>query len=431
MIPRYSRPEMSAVWAEESKLGRWLEVEIAVCRAWNRRGVVPDADLAQIEGRAGFSLERTLEIERTTNHDVVAFLTDVAEHVGPASRWIHYGMTSSDVLDTGLGLAIRRGGDLLIAGQGRLTAVLKDLALRHRDVVAVGRTHGVHAEPTSFGLKLAGFAFESRRNEERLRRAVDEASVGCLSGAVGTYATLPPDLEHEVLTELGLGVEPASTQVVARDRHADLLAAMAVAAASIERLATELRHLQRTEVREAEEAFTAGQKGSSAMPHKRNPITGERLTGMARLIRGYAVPALENVALWHERDISHSSVERVILPDAFLALDYMLATAARLLDGLVVYEDRMGEVLWSSGGLVFSQRVLLGLVESGLTREEAYALVQRNAMRCWQEGTPLRDLLAADPEVGARLSGEALAALFDPSWYLRHVDVVMDRVASL
>jgi len=431
VIPRYSRAAMSAVWEEEAKLGRWLEVELAVCRAWNRRGVIPDADLAEIESRAGFSPARTLEIERTTNHDVVAFLTDVAEHVGPASRWIHYGMTSSDVLDTGLGLAIRRAGDLLLDGQAALTAVLRDMALRHRGTVAVGRTHGVHAEPTSFGLKLATFAFESRRNEARLARAVDEASVGCLSGAVGTYATLPPDLEHEVLTELGLGVEPASTQVVARDRHADLLTAMAVAAASIERLAVELRHLQRTEVREAEEAFTAGQKGSSAMPHKRNPITAERLTGMARLVRGYAVPALEDVALWHERDISHSSVERVILPDAFLALDYMLATARRLLEGLVVHTDRLEAVLWSSGGLVFSQRVLLGLVEGGLTREDAYALVQRSAMRSWETGTPLRDLLAGDPEVTARLDAAALDALFDPAWYLRHVDVVMERVEAL
>lgn len=431
MIARYSRPAMAAVWTEEAKLGRWLEVEIAVCRAWNRRGVVPDADLAQIEERAGFSVERTLEIEKTTNHDVVAFLTDVAEHIGPASRWVHYGMTSSDVLDTGLGLAIARAGILLVEGQAALTTQLRDLALRHRDTICVGRTHGVHAEPTSFGLKMAGYAFESRRNEERLRQAVAAASVGCLSGAVGTYATLAPDLEEEVLTELGLTPEPASTQVVARDRHADLLSAMAVAASGIERLAVELRHLQRTEVREAEEAFTAGQKGSSAMPHKRNPITGERLTGLARLVRGYAVPALENVALWHERDISHSSVERVILADAFLAMDYMLATAVRLLSGLVVYEDRMAEVLWSSGGLVFSQRVLLGLVESGLTREDAYALVQRNAMRCWETGTPLKDLLLADPEVASRLDGAAVDALFDPSWYLRNVGVVMDRVAAL
>ena len=430
MIPRYSRPDMDAIWSEEAKLGRWLEVELAVCRAWNRRGVVPDDDLAQIESKAGFTLERTLEIERTTNHDVVAFLTDVAEHIGPASRFVHYGMTSSDVLDTGTGLAIARAGALLVAGQRALTAALKDLALRHAHTVSVGRTHGVHAEPTSFGLRMGGFAQESKRNEARLENAVAQASVGCLSGAVGTYATLSPDLEAEVLGELGLTVEPVSTQVVARDRHAELLAQMAVAAAGVERLATELRHLQRTEVREAEEAFTKGQKGSSAMPHKRNPITGERLTGMARLVRGYAVPALENVALWHERDISHSSVERVILPDAFLALDYMLATATRLVTGLVVNTQRLEAVLASSGGLVFSQRVLLGLVDCGLTRE-AYALVQRNAMTSWDTGRHLRDLLAEDPDVSGRLDASALDALFDPSWYLRHVDELMERVRAL
>jgi adenylosuccinate lyase len=422
---------MAALWTEEAKFGRWLEVELAVCRAWARRGVIPPEDLAAIESRAGFTVERSQELEKTTNHDVVAFLTDVAEHVGPASRWIHYGMTSSDVLDTGLGLAVRRAGDLLVQEQAALTQTLRALALRERDTVCVGRTHGVHAEPTSFGLRMAGFAVESRRNEERLRRAVDQCGVGKLSGAVGTYATLPPDLEAEVLDELGIGAETVSTQVVARDRHAELVGQMAVAASSLDRLATELRHLQRTEVREAEEAFTRGQKGSSAMPHKRNPITGERISGLARVVRGHAVAALEDVALWHERDISHSSVERVILPDAYLALDYMLATSRRLVDGLVVHRERMAEVLWSSGGLVFSQRVLLGLVDAGLTREDAYALVQRNAMACWETGTPLRDLLGADAEVAARLDAAALDELFDPSWYLRHVGTVMERVEAL
>ena len=431
MIPRYSRPAMSAVWTEEAKLGRWLEVELAVCRAWARRGVIPAEDLAEIEAKAGFSVERSLELEKTLNHDVVAFLTDVNERIGPASRWVHYGMTSSDVLDTGLGLAIARAGALILAGQAALTASLRELALRHADTVCVGRTHGVHAEPTSFGLKMATFAMESRRNEERLRRAVEQCAVGCLSGAVGTYATLGPDLEAEVMAEIGLTAEPASTQVVARDRHAELVTQMAVAASSLDRLATELRHLQRTEVREAEEAFTKGQKGSSAMPHKRNPITGERISGMARVVRGYAQAALEDVALWHERDISHSSVERIILPDAFLALDYTLHISRRLVEGLVVYPERMKAVLDSSGGLVFSQRVLLGLVERGLTREDAYALVQRNAMRCWDTGTPLRELLAGDPEVTAVIDTPAIDALFDPSWYLRHTDVVMDRVRAL
>lgn len=431
MIGRYSRPEMAALWTEEAKLGRWLAVELAVCRAWARRGVVPEDDLRTIEARAAFSVERTREIERTTNHDVVAFLTDVAEHVGPASRWVHYGMTSSDVLDTGLALALRDGGRALVREQAALTQALKARALEQAGQVVVGRTHGVHAEPTTFGLKLAGFAFESRRNEQRLAAAVEGAAVGKLSGAVGTYATLPPDLEAEVMAELGLQAEPVSTQVVPRDRHAALVQAMALAASGLDRLATEVRHLQRTEVREAEEAFTKGQKGSSAMPHKRNPITAERISGLARVIRGNAVAALEDVALWHERDISHSSVERVILPDSFTLLDYLQATTRRLVEGLVVHPDRMAAVLTSSGGLVYSQRVLLGLVEHGLTREEAYAVVQSNAMRSWDEGTPLRDLLAADERVRAHLAPAELDELFDPGWHTRHVDEVMDRVRAL
>lgn len=431
MIPRYSRPAMSAVWTEEAKLGRWLEVELAVCRAWARRGVIPAEDLATIEQRAGFSLERTLELEKTTNHDVVAFLTDVNERVGPASRWIHYGMTSSDVLDTAMGVAIVRAGELLLAEQSALTATLRRLALLHAQTLCVGRTHGIHGEVTTFGLKLGNHAIESRRNEERLRQAIDGAAAGTLSGAVGTYAMLDPALEAEVLEELGLVAEPLPTQVVARDRHAQLIATMAVAAASLERLAVELRHLQRTELREAEEAFGVGQKGSSAMPHKRNPITAERISGMARLLRGNAVVALENVALWHERDISHSSAERVILPDAFLALDYMLARTRSLVEGLVVNPDRMRQVIDSSFGLVYSQRVLLGLVERGLTREEAYALVQRNAMRAWDEGRPLRELLGTDPEVTAVIEPSQLDELFDPAWYTRHVPTLMARVEAL
>jgi adenylosuccinate lyase len=431
VIPRYSRQAMNALWTEEAKLARWLEVELAVCRAWAAAGVIPADDLAEIEARAGFSVARTQELERVTNHDVVAFLTDVNERVGPASRWIHYGMTSSDVLDTGLALAIRRSGELLLAGQAALTATLRDLALEHRDTLCVGRTHGIHAEPTTFGLKLAGHALESRRNEERLRDALEGASVGTLSGAVGTYAMLEPAIEAAVLAELGIGGEPIPTQVVARDRHAQLVCTMAVAASSLDRLATELRHLQRTELREAEEAFTVGQKGSSAMPHKRNPITAERISGIARVVRGHAVAALEDVALWHERDISHSSVERIILPDAFLALDYMLARTRSLMEGLVVREDRMRAVLESSHGLVFSQRVLLGLVERGLTREDAYALVQRNALRAWDEERPLGELLAADEEVTAVIPAAEVAALLDPAWYTRHVPELMERVAGL
>jgi len=431
VIPRYSRAAMNALWTEEAKLARWLEVELAVCRAWAEAGVIPAADLAEIEAKAGFSVERTQELERTTNHDVVAFLTDVNEHVGPASRWIHYGMTSSDVLDTGLGLAITRSGELLLAEQAALTATLRTLSLEHQDTLCVGRTHGIHAEPTTFGLKLAGYALESRRNEERLAEALAGASVGTLSGAVGTYAMLEPAIEAAVLAELGIGGEPIPTQVVARDRHAQLVCTMAVAASSLDRLATELRHLQRTELREAEEAFTVGQKGSSAMPHKRNPITAERISGIARVVRGHAVAAMEDVALWHERDISHSSVERIILPDAFLALDYMLSRTRSLVEGLVVRPDRMRAVLESSHGLVFSQRVLLGLVERGLTREAAYSLVQRNALRAWDEERPLGDLLAADDEVTAVMPAADLAALLDPAWYTRHVPELMERVAAL
>jgi adenylosuccinate lyase len=422
---------MAAIWTEEAKLQRWLDVELAVCRAWARAGVVPTADLAEIEAKAAFSVERTLEIEKTTNHDVVAFLTNVAEHIGPASRWVHYGMTSSDVLDTGLGVVLRDAGVILLREQAALTQTLIARALEHADTLCVGRTHGIHAEPTTFGLKLAGFAFESRRNEERLARAFAGVTVGKLSGAVGTYAMLAPELEAEVMEELGLTAEPSATQVVARDRHAELVTALAVAASSLDRLATELRHLQRTELREAEEAFTKGQKGSSAMPHKRNPITAERISGLARVIRGHAVAALEDVALWHERDISHSSVERVILPDATILLDYLLATTRRLVDGLVISPERMQAVLDSSHGLVFSQRVLLGLIERGLTREAAYALVQRNAMRAWDEGRHLRELLADDPDVTTVIDTAALDELMDPGWYVRHAGTVMGRLRSL
>lgn len=431
MIPRYSRPEMAAIWTEHAKLQRWLDVELAVCRAWCRRGVIPADDLAQIEAKAAFSVERTLEIEKTTNHDVVAFLTNVNENIGPASRWVHYGMTSSDVLDTGLALAMVQSGTLLVAAQAALTQALKARALEHRDTLCVGRTHGVHAEPTTFGLRLAGFALESRRNEERLARAHEQIAYGKLSGAVGTYAMLDPGIEAEVMDELGLKCEPIATQVIPRDRHAEVVTQMALAASSLERLAVEIRHLQRTEVREAEEAFGEGQKGSSAMPHKRNPITAERITGLARVIRSNSIAALEDVALWHERDISHSSVERVILPDSYTLLDYLLATSTKLIEGLLVRPERMKQVLDSSYGLVYSQRVLLGLVEEGLTREEAYAAVQRNAMVAWDTGTPLRELLGNDDDVTGKISPERLDSLFDPSHHLRHMDDLMARVEAL
>jgi len=431
MIPRYARAGMAAIWTDEAKLQRWLDVELAVCRAWARRGVIPSEDLAEIEAKAAFSVERTLEIERTTNHDVVAFLTNVNENIGPASRWIHYGMTSSDVLDTGLALAMVQSGRIIVEGQRALTQALKRRALEHRDTLCVGRTHGVHAEPTTFGLRLAGFAMESKRNERRLEEAHEQIAFGKLSGAVGTYAMLEPGVEAEVMDELGLQVEPIATQVTPRDRHAEVMAALAIAASGLERLAVEVRHLQRTEVREAEEAFAKGQKGSSAMPHKRNPITAERITGLARVIRANSLPAMEDVALWHERDISHSSVERVILPDSYTLMDYLLATTAKLVDNLVIRPDRMQQVLNSSYGLVFSQRVLLGLVEEGLTREQAYAAVQRNAMTAWDTGQPLRELLAADPDVQGKIDPDRLDAMFDPSHHLRHLDEVFERVEAL
>ena len=431
MIPRYSRPEMAAIWTDEAKLQRWLDVELAVCRAWARRGVIPPEDLAEIEAKAAFSVERTLEIEKTTNHDVVAFLTNVNENIGPASRWIHYGMTSSDVLDTGLALAMVQSGRIIVEGQRALTQALKARALEHRDTLCVGRTHGVHAEPTTFGLRLAGFAMESKRNEQRLQAAHEQIAFGKLSGAVGTYAMLEPGVEAEVMQELGLQVEPVATQVIPRDRHAEVVAALAIAASGLERLAVEVRHLQRTEVREAEEAFGKGQKGSSAMPHKRNPITAERITGLARVIRANSLPAMEDVALWHERDISHSSVERVILPDSYTLMDYLLATTTNLVNGLVIRPDRMQQVLDSSYGLVFSQRVLLGLVEEGLTREEAYAAVQRNAMTAWDTGQSLKDLLAKDEDVVGKIDPARLDAMFDPSHHLRHLDEVFERVEAL
>jgi len=402
-----------------------------VCRAWARRGVIPAEDLHEIETKAAFSVERTLEIEKTTNHDVVAFLTNVNENIGPASRWVHYGMTSSDVLDTGLALAMVQSGKILVEGQKALTQALKARAMEHRHTLCVGRTHGVHAEPTTFGLRLAGFALESKRNEERLARAHEQIAYGKLSGAVGTYAMLEPGVEAEVMDELGLKCEPVATQVIPRDRHAEVVAQMAIAASGLERLAVEIRHLQRTEVREAEEAFGKGQKGSSAMPHKRNPITAERITGLARVIRANSLPAMEDVALWHERDISHSSVERVILPDSYTLLDYLLATTIRLIDGLVIRPERMQQVLDSSYGLVFSQRVLLGLVAEGLTREEAYAAVQRNAMTAWDTGQQLQDLLAKDEDVVGKIDPSRLDAMFDPSHHLRHLDEVFERVEAL
>ena len=422
MIERYTRPEMGAVWSEQRKFDNWLAVELAVTEALAGQGVVPSDDAAAIRARAAFTVEAVKEREQVTDHDVAAFVDVVAASVGEPGRWVHHGLTSSDVLDTALALQIAQAGAILVSGQRTLRDALARRAHEHVDTLCVGRTHGVHAEPTTFGLKLAGFGLEAHRNLERLERAVAGASVGALSGAVGTYAANGPELEGQVLEHHDLGREDVSTQVVARDRHAELLGAVALAGAGLERFATEIRHLQRTEVREVEEPFRAGQKGSSAMPHKRNPIVTERITGIARLLRGYAQTGLENVALWHERDISHSSVERVSLPDATILLDYALHLAVRVVEGMTVHEDRMRANLELTHGALFSQRALLALVESGRSRDDAYRIVQENAQRAWDEGTPFRDLLgAAAPELD-------LDAVFDPSAFVRHAHTLVARL---
>ena len=386
MISRYTRPEMAAVWSEQRKLDTWLQVELAAVDALEEQGVVPAEDAAAIRDRAAFTVEAVKEREKVTDHDVAAFVDVVAESVGEAGRWVHHGLTSSDVLDTALALQLGQAGLIVCAGAQAYRDALVRRAREHAGTLCVGRTHGVHAEPTTFGVKLAGFAFEADRNLRRLERAVEQASVGALSGAVGTYAANGPEFEEIVLRRLGLAREAVSTQVVARDRHAELLQAIALAGAGLERFATEVRHLQRTEVREVEEPFRSGQKGSSAMPHKRNPIVSERITGIARLLRGYAQAGLEDVALWHERDISHSSVERVALPDATMLLDYAQQLAVRVVEGMTVHADRMRANLDATHGALYSQRALLALVETGRSRDEAYRIVQENAQRAWDGG---------------------------------------------
>jgi adenylosuccinate lyase len=427
MIERYSRPEMRALWTEEARYGFWLRVELAVCEVLAERGVIPAASLATIRKRAGFDAARIAEIEREVKHDVIAFLTSVAEQVGPDSRFVHYGMTSSDVIDTALALQIRAAGDLLLAGCDRALAALRARAREHRNTPCVGRTHGIHAEPTTFGLKLLVLHEALRRARERLARAVEEAAVGKISGAVGTFAHLDPAVEQAVCERLGIGFEPVSTQVVQRDRHAGFVNAVALAGAVIEQGAVEFRHLARTEVREVEEEFSKGQKGSSAMPHKRNPWRFETLTGLSRVLRGYAASSLENVALWHERDISNSSVERIVFPDASQVLDFMLHRYAGLVDKLVVYPERMRENLESSRGLVFSGTLLLLLAEKGLTREDAYRLVQGHAMDTWEKGGQFQSRVLADPEIARVLSKEEIEHAFDLDASLRNVDAVFAR----
>ena len=420
---------MAGVWSEESKLARWLDVELAALEAWAELGAIPAAVVAEIRQQARPpSPERVAELERETQHDLAAFVDAVAAEVGPNGRWIHHGLTSSDVVDTGLSLQVGAAGELLLAGLERAQDAVVAQAQRHRDDICIGRTHGVHAEPTTFGLKLAGWAFELDRSRGRLERALETMRVGKLSGAVGTYAATDPELERIACERLGLEPDPVSTQIVQRDRHAELLAALALVAASLEKFALEIRHLARTEVAEVAEPFGKGQKGSSAMPHKRNPVVAERICGLARVVRANALVGLENVALWHERDISHSSAERVVIPDSLLALDYMLERFAWLVEGLDVRTERMRRNLESGHGLFFSQRLLLALVESGLPRGDAYRLVQRHALRAHEEEQDFRELVRADEEIASRVD---LDAIFDLGWYIRHVDAVFERLGAL
>jgi adenylosuccinate lyase len=432
MIRRYTLAEMGAIWSETARFEQMLRVELAVARAQAARGLIPATALEAIETRARIDVDRIAEIERTTEHDIIAFVSQVAETVGPEGRYLHLGLTSSDVVDTGLALQLRAAGERLLTDCDRLVAALVVRARAEADTTMMGRTHSVHAEPTTFGLKVASWAFEVDRGRTRLATAVDEIGTGKISGPVGTYSHLDPDLEAEVLAALGLHADPASTQIVQRDRHAALLAAIAIIGGTLERIATEIRNLQHTEIGEVQEPFTAGQKGSSAMPHKRNPIVSERIAGMARLLRGYAGTGFEDQPLWHERDISHSSAERVILPDATILLDYMLVRMTGLVEGLIVRSERMRENIVRGLGLHASSRVLVALVEkAGMGREEAYAIVQRAALRAADERAPLRDLLAVDPDVAHRLALVDLDACFDETTFLRNVHEVIDRLETL
>jgi len=436
MVPRYSRPEMSAIWSAENRYRIWWQIEVVAAEAMGKIGMIPADDAATIRKAYDSNALGEIDvpaidaIEAVTKHDVIAFLTWAGEKLGPERRWLHQGMTSSDVLDTTLAVQLKQSADLLIGDIDALLAVLKRRAIEHKLTPTIGRSHGIHAEPTTFGLKLAQAYAEFDRNRARLVAARDDIATCAISGAIGTFANVPPEVEAHVAAELGLSIEPVSTQVIPRDRHAFFFATLGVIASSIERLATEVRHLQRTEVLEAEEYFSPGQKGSSAMPHKRNPVLSENLTGLARMVRGYVTPALENVALWHERDISHSSVERFIGPDATITLDFALGRLTGLMDKLVVYPERMLKNLDRMGGLVHSQRVMLALTQAGLSREDSYALVQRNAMKVWESDGQLSllDLLKADADVSQRLSTEELDALFDLDHHLKHVDTIFSRV---
>ncbi len=428
MIPRYTRPDMAAIWTQESKFRIMFEIEAHACDAMADLGTIPKEAAEAIWKRGKFEVERVNEIEKVTKHDVIAFLTNIAEHVGEEARFLHQGMTSSDVLDTCLSVQLARSCDIVLDDLKRLLAALKSRAFETKDYVTIGRSHGIHAEPTTFGLKLATYYAEFRRAYDNLQRAREEIATCAISGAVGTFANIDPRVEAHVAEKMGLKVEPISTQVIPRDRHAYLFAQLGVIASSIERLAVEVRHLQRTEVLEAEEYFSKGQKGSSAMPHKRNPVLSENVTGLARIVRGYVNPIMENVALWHERDISHSSVERMVCPDAFVTLDFALDRCVGIVENLVVYPERMRENMDKLGGLVFSQRVLLALTQKGVSREDAYSYVQRNAMKVWQEGKDFLSELKSDDDVRAAMDAEELTELFDMAYHTKHVDTIFERV---
>ena len=428
MIERYSRPEMSALWSMEARFGAWLEVELAVCEAWTRLGVIPAEDMATIRAKAGFDVDRILEVEEKTRHDVIAFLTAVEEKVGDSARFIHLGCTSSDIVDTANAVLLVRAGKIILADIDKVLAVLKDMAFAHKDQLCMGRTHGIHAEPTSFGLKMAGFYAEFTRHKARFADALENIRVGKISGAVGTYAHLSPELEAMACELLGLAVDPVSTQIIQRDRHAHFFTALGLLGGGVERLCTELRHLQRTEVLEVEEGFSKGQKGSSAMPHKKNPISAENLCGLSRLLRTNALASMENMPLWHERDISHSSVERVIMPDSTILADYILNRLAGLLSNLRVIPENMQRNLEGSYGLFYSQRVLVELIDLGLPRQKAYEMVQAPAMRSWDTRRPFKDEVMGDMQIREYLSLETLERLFDPCYYLRYVSAIFDRV---
>ena len=428
MIPRYSRPIMEKIWEPENRFQIWFEIEAHACDAQAELGVIPKEAAKAVWEKGGFDVKRIDAIEAEVKHDVIAFLTSLAEYVGPEARFVHQGMTSSDVLDTCLSVQLSQAADILLEDMDNLLAALKRRAIEHKLTPTVGRSHAIHAEPTTFGVKLAGFYAEFKRNKDRLEIAREEIATCAISGPVGTFASIDPKVEQHVADKLGLKIEPVSTQIIPRDRHAVFFAVLGVIASSLERLAVEVRHLQRTEVREAEEFFSEGQKGSSSMPHKRNPVLTENITGLARLVRGHVIPALENVALWHERDISHSSVERVIGPDSTIGLDFALARMTNVIDKLIVYPENMQFNLDKLGGLIHSQRVLLELTQKGMTREESYAAVQRNAMPVWLEGKDFRNLLKADSAIEKYLNHNEIDDLFDMSFHMKHIDTIFSRV---